>query len=374
MVRRLRLDACRAAIGAFVLFSASAPNDGAAQPIEQDATPFKSRHIDVSRESATKLPRTEADQALVDGWPLYRTERGQAAFNDAMATLKATEGPVPSAQTFKGCAQLECHLALPALGPDGWIAPGRIWVSPAEYVLVVHSPRLADGQSYRRRGARGMRIFVFHEFHNSSHNTDVYDTISSHKGSVFVPFYMSKPATDAKGRRFVIVLQVAPHDVVGIHATNRGSAGPGMEAARNTSDPIEPLQNLAGIVIATVIKTAAPKLQVVNHRNSEGLPMLEAYERRLAKLEARSAGPVASAPAPGKQAKTLVLPFVAAPAHRVAAAAGKLEDLIGRRGSEPPIAAVQARTSAALLPEPKLIGPIRLATRPAPSAGSGAGK
>jgi hypothetical protein len=95
-----------------------------------------------------------------------------------------------------------------------------------------------------------MKYFVFHEFQNSSRNTDLYDTISSHKDSVFVPLYMSKPATDAKGRRFVIVLQVAPYDVLSIHATNWGSAGPGMEVAKNASDPVEPLQNLAGILVA----------------------------------------------------------------------------------------------------------------------------
>ena len=122
------------------------PTQSAAQALGPDASPIKNRHIGASRAAATLLPRSEADQALVDNWPMYRTERGQTAFNDAMATLKATEGPVPSAQAFKGCAGLECNVTLPAIGADGWLQPGRIWVSPAEYVLIAHSPRLAgDG-------------------------------------------------------------------------------------------------------------------------------------------------------------------------------------------------------------------------------------
>ena len=168
-----------------------APTESAAQAVGQDAAPVKNRNIDVSREGATKAPRSEEDQALVDGWPLYRTERGQAAFNDTMATLKATDHAPPAQGAFKGCEGLQCNLSLPVLGSDGWIPPGRLWVSPTEYVLVVHSPRLRDGQSYRRRAFRDMRYFVFHEFHNSTRNTDPFDTISSHSGSVFVSFYMS---------------------------------------------------------------------------------------------------------------------------------------------------------------------------------------
>src|SRR5207244_13018933 len=127
----------------------------------------------------------------------------------------------------------------------------------------------------------------------------------SHSRSVCVPFYMSKQWTDAKGRRFVIVMQVAPYDVVSIHASNKGSAGPGMEVAKNFSDALEPLQGLAGILVATFVKAAAPHLEVVNHAGTEGLPMLSAYERRLATLRAR----------PGAQ--IVVLPFVPAPAQRV---------------------------------------------------------
>src|SRR5690606_36467252 len=116
--------------------------------------------------------------------------------------------------------------------------------------------------------------FVFHEFHNSSRNTDPYDTISSHRGRVFVPFYMSKVGVDDHGRRYVAIIQVAPYDVVSVHATNYGSAGPGVEVAKNMSDDLQPLQARAGIVLARIVKRAAPLLRVVNHRGREGLSML----------------------------------------------------------------------------------------------------
>ncbi len=273
------------------MLAATAPTPSAAQVAWHGAVPLKDRNIDVSREEATERPRSEEDQALVGGWPLYRTKRGQEAFNDAMATLKATDAAAPAAKAFKGCAELECNLSLPALTADGWIPPGRLWVSPGEYALFVHSPRLGEGQAYRRRARRDMKYFVFHEFHNSTRNTDTYDTISSHSGSVFVPFYMSKQGIDAKGRRFVIVVQVAPYDVVSIHASNWGSAGAGIEVAKNMSDALEPLQALAGILVATILETAAPHLRVVNHAGSEGLPMLNGYERRLATLRARRDAP-----------------------------------------------------------------------------------
>src|SRR5262245_2833610 len=57
--------------------------DAGVQAIGQDTVPIKSRNLDVLREEATQLPRGEEDQAVVDGWPLYRTRRGQEAFNDA---------------------------------------------------------------------------------------------------------------------------------------------------------------------------------------------------------------------------------------------------------------------------------------------------
>ena len=371
------LDAAKAFFraGAVVLTLAgpiAMATESAAQAVGQDAMPVKVRHIDVSRERATQLPRSEGDQAIVDAWPLYRTERGQEAFNDAMATLKATDGAAPAPASFKGCVGLECNLSLPSLGADGWIPPGRIWVSPTQYVLMVHSPRLRDGQSYRRRAYRDMRYFVLHEFHNSTRNTDPFDTISSHSGSVFVPLYMSKEWTDAKGRRFVIVVQIAPYDVVSFHATDKGSAGPGMEVAKNYTDALEPLQGLAGILVATILKTAAPHLEVVNHGGTEGLPMLTEYERRLETLRARPGAPI------------VVLPFTPASTQRVVTATARLEDLIASRASSaripiaqraivPPrdeIAAPAAAPvrSASLAPAavPTLIGPIMPAIRPAP--------
>lgn len=353
------------------VLSLAAPADSIAQPVWQGELPVKNRHVDTSRQGAAERPRSEDDQALVDGWPLYRTERGQEAFNDAMATLKATDGTSPAAAAFKSCLRLACNVTLPPVSADGWLQPGRIWISPGEYVLVVRSPRLREGQSYRRRGFRDMRYFVYHEFHNSTRNTDPFDTISSHSGSVFVPFYMSKTWTDARGRRFVVVSQVAPYDVYSIHATDKGSAGPGMEVAKNMSDELEPLQGLAGILIATIVKSAAPHLEVVNHGGNEGLPMLTEYQQRLQMLRTRPGAPA------------VALPFMPAPAQRVAAATGRLEELIVRRGMSPPMAVAErgivppkaatatlepfSMRSASLLadPVPTLIGPIRPAVRPA---------
>ncbi len=306
---------------ASALMSAIVPSKAAAQ---EAASPIRSKNVDVPRTAAAESPRSEGDQTLVDGWPLYRTERGQEAFNAAMATLKATDGPAPQMAAFHGCADLQCSLSLPTVSADGWIPAGRIWISPTQYLLIAHSPRLAPGQPYRRRVFREMKYFVLHEFQNSSHNTDLCDTISAHSGSVFVPLYMSKQWIDARGRHFVVVVQVAPYDVVSIHASNHGSAGPGMEVAKNPAEALEPLQGLAGILIATMLKAAAPHLQVVNHQNVEGLPMLSAYEGRLAMLRAHP------------QLPTVALPFVPAVAQRVAAATGRLEELIEPRGASAP--------------------------------------
>jgi hypothetical protein len=300
-----------------LLCAVTVPTKSAAQTL------LKTRNIDVSRERATEQPLCEGDQAIVDGWPLYRTDKGQAAFNDAMATLKATDEAAPAPEAFRGCADLACNLTLPAIGADGWIPAGRLWVSPTDYVLFVHSPRLPDGQAYRRRVYATMRYFVLHEFHSSTRNTDAFDTLSSHSGSVFVPLYMSKVWTDAQGRRFVMVIEVAPYDVVSIHAANKGSAGPGMEVAKNMSETLEPLQGLAGILVATIIKAAAPHLEVVNHHAAEGLAMLTAYQNRLAILRARRGTP------------RVALPFAPAVARRVAAATGRLEELIQSRGASP---------------------------------------
>jgi hypothetical protein len=323
-----------------LLLPVAAPTQGAAQDLRQDAVLVKTRNIDVSRERATELPLCEGDQAIVDGWPLYRTERGQAAFNDAMATLKATDGAAPAPEAFRGCAELACNLVLPSIQADGWIPPGRLWISPAEYVLFVHSPRLAEAQTYRRRVDGAMKYFVLHEFHSSTRNTDPFDTISSHSGSVFVPLYMSKQWTDAQGRRFVMVVQVAPYDVVSIHASNWGSAGPGMEVAKNMAETLEPLQAMAGILVATIIKAAAPHLEVVNHHAAEGLAMLEAYQKRLASLRPRAGAP------------NVRLPFVPAVTRRVAAATGRLEELIVRRGASPIPAAERGPQTAPVASAP----------------------
>jgi hypothetical protein len=342
-----------------------------AQSAGREMMPVKERHLGASRAGATRFPRGEGDQAIVDGWPLYRTERGQTAFNDAMATLKATDGAAPPASAFKGCVNLECALALPQIGADGWIPAGRIWVSPESYVLFVHSPRARPGQSYRRRAARDMRVFVFHEFHNSSRNTDPYDTISSHSGSVFVPFYMSKQASDVRGRSFVIITQVAPYDVYSIHATNHGSAGPGIEIAKNMTDALDPMQAAAGILVANIAKAAAPQMRVVNHAGAEGLSTLQAYERQTAIARTRTAAPLA-------------LPFVPAAASRVAVVAARLDDLILRRGASPRATIAERsflppRSASQGVPpglaadgEPRLIGPIQLAVRPQRAAASGA--
>ncbi len=351
-------------VGAVVLALAGAltaallPTVGDAQTAGQGGASIKERNAGVSRVRAASTPRSEADQALVDGWPLYRTERGQTAFNDTMATLKATDGAAPSTEAFKGCAELACNLSLPAIDQEGWIPPGRLWVSPTEYVVFSHSPRPRKAQ---RRQFKSMRYFVYHEFHNSSRNTDPYDTISSHSGSVFVPFYLSKQQTDAKGRRFVAIIQIAPYDVVSIHASDKGSAGPGVEVAKNVTDTLEPLQATAGVALGVIIKAAAPHLRVVNHRGTEGQPMLRAYEQRLETLRGKSG------------AAAVTLPFTPAPTQRVAVASAALEELIVRRGLSPriPVAERGIVRSASLKPvleateEPALVEPIRRAVPPA---------
>jgi hypothetical protein len=307
---------------------AATPGAGLAAAPESPADTIADRHLSTSRAEAAKNPRSEGDQALVKGWPLYRTQSGQAAFNQTMATLEATQGAAPSAAAFKACAELKCALKLPSINQSGWLPQGRLWVSPGAYVLFVHSPREPRrGKSYRRRGSRSMRYFVFHEFNNSSRNTDAFDTLSAHRGSVFVPLYMTKTLRDARGHRFVAVVQVAPYDVVSIHASNLGSAGPGMEVAKNVADELETLQGLAGIVIASMIKTAEPRLKVVNHRGREGQPMLRAYEAHVAAT--RGGG------------KSIALPFTAAPAKRIAVASGQLGDLIVRPGVSPGIPVAQ---------------------------------
>ena len=332
-----------AGLAVLVVTTAFAASGSAQQP--RDTTEvIKDRHIGIARNKAADRPRREGDQVLVDGWPLYRTERGQTAFNDSMATLKATEGQAPKAAAFKGCTNLACPLALPRVDQEGWLPAGRAWVSPDEYVLFVHSPKLRAGKSYRRRGTVGMRYFVFHEFHNGSRNTDTYDTISSHSDEIFVPFYLSKQGKDAKGRRYVVVVQVAPYDVVSIHATNYGSAGPGVEVAKNVDEDLEPLQATAGVLLATIVRNAAPRLRVVNHRGSEGEPMLEAYEERLNTLKKRPAAP------------EVILPFFPASPAKIATASAHLGDLIKRPGVSPTIP-VAERAVVPRRPVVKVVAP-----------------
>ncbi len=312
-----------AAVAAAVLsFTASA---ALAQTPPATSSPILSRHLDTTREEANKKPRNEGDQALVAGWPLYRSARGQEAFNHAMATLAATGGTVPPASAFKGCSKLECPLSLPPVSNDGWLPAGRLWISPGEYLLIAHSPRNKSGK-YRRHAHKRMKYFVLHEFINSSRNVDPFDTISSHDDDVFVSLYMSKQRTDARGRRFVMVVQVAPIDVISVHATNLDSLGPGIEVAKNAGEELEPLQALGGILVAALVKSAVPHLEVIKHRGNEGLPMLEAYDARIDRLK-RSPG-----------AAAVALPFAPAHATRVGAVAARLDDLILRPGASPPIA------------------------------------
>ena len=289
----------------------------------QDHLPIMERNVGVSRKGSTKRPRGVEDQAIVNGWPLYRTNRGQEAFNHAMATLRATDRPAPGAGAFKGCSNLECNILLPTIKRDGWLPSGRIWISPNQYVLITHSPRRSRKKKTRRNSSKRMKYFVFHEFQNSTHNTDPYDTISAHKFSVYVSFYMGKRRIDARGNQFVVVVQVAPYDARSIHASNKNSAGPGIEVAKNTAGRLEPLQGAAGILVATMVKNRMPKLRVVNHRGNEGRPMLRAYKRRLAALKNRPAAP------------TVRLPFVPAKRVRVASVGGGLGELIARPGISP---------------------------------------
>jgi hypothetical protein len=304
---------------ALVLFGCLAGLDLAKAQVTADTMTL--RHLGLSRERAANQPRREDDQAIVNGWPMYRTERGQTAFNTAMATLAATDVEAPAAATFKGCDGLLCQLALPAIDTDGWMAPGRLWTSPSSYVLVVRSPRQRD---FRRRSVMNMRYFVMHEFHNSSRNTDVFDTVSSHSGSVFVPLYLSKTQQDARGRSFVMLVQVAPIDVVSVHASNMGSEGPGVEIALNSGDTLEPLQGLGAMLAAKMAKAFQPRLSVVNHRGEEGRSALRTYEAHA--RAATSAG------------ARFAVPFSPAAAQKIATVTGRFETLVARRGGSVPIA------------------------------------
>jgi hypothetical protein len=93
----------------------------------------------------------------------------------------------------------------------------------------------------------------------------------------------------------------------------------------------------------------------VNHHGTEGLPMLQAYERRLAAAQSRPT-------------VTISLPFVPAEPDRVASATGRLNELIRRQGASAPIpvaerAVIPPRASVRaeiVPPEPKLVRSARL--------------
>ncbi|MFY0613531.1 MAG: hypothetical protein JXQ99_18500 [Hyphomicrobiaceae bacterium] len=313
-----------------------------------DATPILERHTGLKRDLVSGQPRREDDQVVVDGWPMYRTERGQQAFNQAMATLKATDSTSPSAELFRGCERLRCNVTLPQLTRGGWIPAGRLWVSPNEYVLIVHSPRRSKTDPGRRRARRAMRYFVFHEFHNSTGNTDVFDTISAHRRSVFVPFYLGKPGRDAKGHNYVIAVQTAPHDIVSRHARVFGSAGPGIEVAKNRRDHLHRLQAEAGILVATIVKRAVPHLRMVRHRGTEGRPMLRSYQRQVAAWKRARGRP------------RLRLPFVAANDHAVASSKGRLAELIVHAGPVRSMPSALGHPTTLLAGIPQLVSAPRL--------------
>jgi hypothetical protein len=303
----------RGTAAAFAVVALMAPSSGSAAPTASPHdVPILKRHVDRERSGATQRPRSEQDQAVVAGWPLYRTERGQEAFNQTMATLQATAGPAPTADHFEGCARLRCQLRLPAMTRDGWLPSGRLWLSANDYMLIVRSPR-GDSSNYKRRARRHMRVFVFHEFHNATRNTDVYDTISSHSGRVFTPFYLSKPRQDGDGKQFVVLVQVAPYDVVSRHAANHGNLGPGIEVAKNRDEVLAPLQAKAGVITAEFMKQAVPRIRVVRHRGAEGLGLLQAY------LDFRKS----------RNNQRVQLPFTKAKLVKISSAQAHLSQLVG---------------------------------------------
>jgi len=281
------------------------------------SVPITQRHADVTRELATERPHKEEDQKIVDGWPMYRTDRGQEAFNRAMATMAATDQANPPKSAFRGCRNLACRLKLPKLTRRGWIPEGRLWVSPREYVLFVQSPR---SKKFRRRSKRTMKYFIFHEFHNSTRNTDVYDTVSAHKRSVFVPFYLGKEGKDAAGNSYVVVIQTAPHNVISRHASNLGSRGPGIEVAKNKWEKLTRLQASGGLATAAIVEKSEPQLKMLPHRFDEGKPMLNAYRKRL-KLIRKT-----------PRNSAVRLPFVPARSRKIARAKVELGALISRKG------------------------------------------
>jgi hypothetical protein len=312
----LRRVAVQLAVTALIAISNLAATTNAIGASLNDV-PILQRHVALGRDAAAENPHSESDQAIVDGWPLYRTERGQEAFNQAMATLQATAGASPRESYFRGCADLLCQLRLPNITASGWLPSGRLWLSPREYILFVRSPRRQGQSGYRRRPKNQMRVFVFHEFRNSTTNTDIYDTISAHHGTVFTPFYLSKPQRDSVGRTFVTLVQVAPYDVDSNHAANHGSRGPGIEVAKNSGEPLSAIQSKAGIMIATIVKKVEPQLRLVHHHRTEGLAMLRAYRQWRGSLRNR----------------VIRLPFQLATPTELASATGRIFDLVDTPGT-----------------------------------------
>ncbi len=371
--------ACAVAVFATNMMFAHAAN--AAAP---EAAAILKRNTETSRVRATRRPKSEQDQAIIGGWPLYRTPRGQEAFNDAMATLSATAGPAPDASQFKNCASLHCPLRLPKIGANGWLPAGRLWLSPRDYVVIVRSPR---HRISRRRTRRTMKIFVYHEFHNGTRNVDLFDTVSAHSRSVFTPFYMSKPHRDPAGRRFVFLVQTAPYDVISRHASNLKNLGPGMEVANNYGDRLSDIQLKAGFIVADMVLAAAPQLKVVNHRGTEGKAMLRAYQRRKAALRRNGDRPTvtlpfitaskdqlvsASAPlaalvawAPGAKPNRLAPEPVARPVA-VADALPRQRAAAPKPQPKPVVAAPTPKLVAAPASVPRLVAPPQLAAAPAP--------
>ena len=141
---------CGAFLALCVLSGLVTVRPSTGQAASFDTQPITARHANRTREIAAGRPRRENDQVVVDGWPMYRTNRGQEAFNQAMATLRATEGAPPPARLLQGCAYLKCPVTLPRLSARGWIPAGRLWVSPNDYVLIVHSPRRSKYDPGRR--------------------------------------------------------------------------------------------------------------------------------------------------------------------------------------------------------------------------------
>ena len=236
-------------------------------------------------------------------------------------------------------------------------------------MLIVHSPRLRDGASYRRRSQRDMRYFVLRVPQQHAQHRPLRHHLRPQRQR-FVPLYMAssrrRPRPPLRHRRAGRPLrrrQPACHD--------KGSAGAGVEVAKDTSDELQPLQALGRASCHHHRQGRSPQLAVVHHRGVEGLPMLNALQRRLAILREQPEDP------------RRPLPFMPAHPERVARANASLHDLItsprrlGRnprrqcaflppRGTIVSATGPMRATSGGGDPVPVLVAPLRLATRPAP--------